>query len=110
MPEMTMTTMERRIEIMARQRLAIGEMWTSMMRYDRDRHLARARNDLRAAFPELFDGTAWLAPMEPTPEMIRKGEGMTMPALRFKAMRDAHLISPPSSSSTSSTQPEPEAP
>jgi hypothetical protein len=61
---------------------------------------------IRAAFPELFDGTAWLAPMEPTTAMIEAaidrfdycwsrepGEGLDEepgPPL-YRAMRDAHL-------------------
>jgi hypothetical protein len=31
---------------------------------------AEAVASIRAAFPELFDGTAWLAPIEPTTAMI----------------------------------------
>jgi len=33
---------------------------------------AHAERFLRAAFPELFAGTHWLAPMEPTAEMTRR--------------------------------------
>lgn len=53
---------------------------------------AEAAASIRAAFPELFDGTAWLAPMEPTREMTAAGWGSrTTMWDTYMAMRDAHL-------------------
>lgn len=51
---------------------------------------------IRAAFPELFDGTAWLAPWEPTPAILRalarlSAEDFRDDARDWAVMRDAHL-------------------
>lgn len=52
------------------------------------------RAAIRAALPEMFDGTTWLAPWEPTAAMraeARKAMGHIVPVSIYAAMRDAHL-------------------
>jgi len=46
---------------------------------------------IRAAFPELFDGTAWVAPWEITPRMRAASQGWNGIANIWPAIRDAHL-------------------
>ena len=62
-----------RIEAAARAILAVadGYAWGRMTRAYRDVYVTRARFICDTAYPELANGTAWLAPMEATEEMLR---------------------------------------
>ena len=51
----------------------------------------RAGEILAAAYPELANGTAWLAPMEATDEMLEAARGAWSWPDAWTAMRDAHL-------------------
>ena len=51
----------------------------------------QAEAALAAAYPEIATGTAWLAPMEATDEMLETARGAWSWPDAWTAMRDAHL-------------------
>lgn len=105
-------TMEERTEALAKRLYKIAAWqayevpWESAPEEERNGWRAEADGLVQDAFPELFNGTAWLAPTEATGPMLRTvGEtdeqGWAMDY--YGRMRDAHLAatSPSSTPETS---------
>lgn len=57
----------------------------------RRKMLVEAKRLLQASFPELFDGSGWIAPVEMTAPMYAAARGWEYPDDAWAAARDAHL-------------------